>query len=36
VPHLEHLLLDLVNYGEVRTSLVLSTQITRRVIEEME
>jgi Lrp/AsnC family leucine-responsive transcriptional regulator len=36
VPHLEHLLLDLVNYGEVRTSLVLSTQVTRRVIEEME
>src|SRR5689334_2440295 len=30
VPHLEHLLLDLVNCGEVRTSLVLSTQIARR------
>lgn len=34
VPHLEHLLLDLSNYGEVRTSVVLSTQVARRVIEE--
>lgn len=36
VPHLEHLLFDLGNYGEVRTSLVLSSQVTRRVIEEIE
>jgi Lrp/AsnC family leucine-responsive transcriptional regulator len=36
VPHLEHLLLDLVNYGEVRTSVVLSSQVTRRVIDEIE
>jgi Lrp/AsnC family transcriptional regulator, leucine-responsive regulatory protein len=35
VPHLEHLLFDLGNYGEVRTSLVLSSQVTRRVIEEV-
>lgn len=34
VPHLEHLLMDLTNYGEVRTSVVLSTQVARRVIEE--
>ncbi len=32
VPHLEHLLLELVNFGEVRTSMVLSTQVNRRVI----
>lgn len=35
VPHLEHLLLKLVNYGEVRTSLVLSSQITHRIIDEV-
>jgi Lrp/AsnC family leucine-responsive transcriptional regulator len=34
VPRLEQLLIELTNYGEVRTSLVLSSQITRRVIEE--
>lgn len=34
VPRLEHLLFELGNYGEVRTSLVLSTQIQRRVIDE--
>lgn len=34
VAHLEHLLLTVANYGEVRTSLVLSSQITRRVIDE--
>ncbi len=34
VPHLEHLLLELGSFGEVRTSLVLSTQITRRPIDE--
>ena len=34
VPRLEHLLLELVTYGEVRTSLVLSTQIPNRCIEE--
>lgn len=34
VPHLEHLLMELTNYGEVRTSVVLSTQVERRVIEE--
>ncbi len=34
VPHLERLLWDLKDYGEVRTSLVLSTQVTRRVIDE--
>ncbi len=34
VPHLEHVLLNLVNFGEVRTSMVLSTQVARRVIEE--
>jgi Lrp/AsnC family leucine-responsive transcriptional regulator len=36
VPHLEHLLLNLGNYGEVRTSLVLSTQVARRMIDEIE
>ena len=34
VPHLEHLLLELGGFGEVRTSLVLSSQITRRPIDE--
>jgi Lrp/AsnC family leucine-responsive transcriptional regulator len=34
VSHLEHLLLTVASYGEVRTSLVLSSQITRRVIDE--
>jgi Lrp/AsnC family leucine-responsive transcriptional regulator len=34
VPHLERLLLDLTNFGEVRTSVVLSTQVARRVIED--
>ena len=34
IPHLEHLLLELSNYGEVRTSVVLSCQVARRVIEE--
>jgi Lrp/AsnC family leucine-responsive transcriptional regulator len=34
VPHLEHVLMELTNYGEVRTSVVLSTQVSRRVIEE--
>lgn len=34
VPALEHLLLELVKFGEVRTSLVVSTQVTRRVIDE--
>lgn len=34
VAHLEHLLLELGSYGEVRTSLVLSSQITRRPIDE--
>jgi Lrp/AsnC family leucine-responsive transcriptional regulator len=34
VPRLEHLLIELTNFGEVRTSLVLSTQVVRRVIEE--
>lgn len=33
VHDLEHLLLDLTNYGEVRTSLVLSSQVTRRTID---
>jgi Lrp/AsnC family transcriptional regulator, leucine-responsive regulatory protein len=34
VAHLEHLLLSLKVYGEVRTSLILSTQVERRVIDE--
>jgi Lrp/AsnC family transcriptional regulator, leucine-responsive regulatory protein len=34
VRHLEHLLLELVSFGEVRTSLVLSSQITRRDVGE--
>ncbi len=34
VPRLEHLLIELTEFGEVRTSLVLSAQVTRRVIEE--
>lgn len=33
VHQLEHLLLDLTNYGEVRTSLVLSSQVKRRSID---
>jgi Lrp/AsnC family leucine-responsive transcriptional regulator len=34
VTRLEHLLLDLTHYGEVRTSLVLSTQVARRTIDQ--
>ncbi len=34
VPHLEHLLLDLTNFGEVRTSLVLSSQVKRRIVDQ--
>jgi Lrp/AsnC family leucine-responsive transcriptional regulator len=34
VQHLEHLLFELGNFGEVRTSLVLSTQVARRIIDE--
>jgi len=34
VPHLEHFLLDLKDYGDVRTSLILSTQVSRRVVDE--
>jgi Lrp/AsnC family leucine-responsive transcriptional regulator len=34
VPRLERFLLELKNLGEVRTSLVLSTQVARRAIEE--
>jgi len=34
IPHLEHLLLELSNFGEVRTSVVLSCQVARRMIEE--
>lgn len=34
VPRLEHVLTDLTEYGEVRTSVVLSSQVTRRVIQE--
>ena len=34
VHHLEHLLMDLSGYGEVRTSVVLSSQITSRIISE--
>src|SRR5258708_2078791 len=34
VTHLEHLLLTVANYGDVRTSLVLSSQVTRRIIDE--
>jgi Lrp/AsnC family leucine-responsive transcriptional regulator len=34
VSRLERLLIELTNFGEVRTSLVLSTQLTRRIIEE--
>jgi Lrp/AsnC family leucine-responsive transcriptional regulator len=33
VPRLEHLLIELTNFGEVRTSLVLSSQVTRRKID---
>jgi Lrp/AsnC family transcriptional regulator, leucine-responsive regulatory protein len=33
VPHLERLLWKLKDYGEVRTSLVLSSQVTRRSID---
>ena len=33
VPHLEHLLMALKDYGEVRTSVVLSAQVTRRIID---
>ena len=34
VERLEHLLIDLSSFGDVRTSLVLSTQVTRRIIDE--
>jgi Lrp/AsnC family leucine-responsive transcriptional regulator len=34
VPRLEHVLIELTNFGEVRTSLVLSSQVTRRKIDE--
>ena len=34
VPHLEHFLLGLKDYGDMRTSLVLSSQVSRRVIDE--
>jgi len=34
VQHLESLLFDLGNFGEVRTSLVLSSQVTRRIVGE--
>lgn len=34
VPHLERLLMQLKDYGELRTSLVLSTQVKSRVIDE--
>jgi Lrp/AsnC family leucine-responsive transcriptional regulator len=34
VPHLEHFLLFMKDYGEVRTSLVLSTQVKGRIIDE--
>ncbi len=34
VPHLEHLLMSLKDFGEVRTSVVLSTQVARRIIDE--
>jgi len=34
VQRLEHLLMELSNFGEVRTSLVLSSQVTRRIIDE--
>jgi len=34
VPRLERLLIALTEFGEVRTSLVLSSQVTRRVIDE--
>lgn len=34
VPHLEHFLLQLNEYGDMRTSLVLSSQVSRRVIDE--
>ena len=34
VPHLEHLLLELGTFGDVRTSLVLSSQVTRRTIDQ--
>jgi len=33
VPRLEHVLMSLKEYGEVRTSVVLSAQITRRIID---
>jgi len=36
VQHLEHFLLEITKYGEMRTSLVLSSQVKRRVIEEVE
>lgn len=33
VPRLEHLLMELTAYGEVRTSVVLSSHVTRRTID---
>jgi Lrp/AsnC family leucine-responsive transcriptional regulator len=35
VAHLEHLLWKLKDYGEVRTSLILSTQLERRTVDAM-
>lgn len=35
VPHLEHVIMRLKDYGEVRTSLILSTQIGTRIIDEL-
>ena len=34
VQRLEHFLIELTNYGEMRTSVVLSSQIEHRVIDE--
>ena len=34
VPHLEHVLMGLTPFGEMRTSLVLSSPVTRRCIDE--
>lgn len=34
VSHLEHLLLNLTTFGEVRTSLVLSTQVAGRIVDQ--
>lgn len=34
VPHLEELIMKLKDYGEIRTSLILSTQFTSRIIDD--